>query len=177
MYCNHSDIFLFFLSLSFITPLQVTHRTGWRHSYLYGIFKQSFPDIQNPLLCITLLLQCTVKTDIKQGANKCNYGRLVGKRSGKEETGSLTLVWTVWFHYAYASRSEVVEGMPLTLGFLWESLWCSAHKAMFNCSFFLSLFFFKAYLKQIINCITVYSWALLVSPSLRTTPNSFLSNI
>lgn len=56
-------------------------------------FQQRRPDIQKrgPLLRIALLLQCTVKADIKQGANKCNYGRLVGKRSREEETWCLQL--------------------------------------------------------------------------------------
>lgn len=44
--------------------------------------QQSHPDIQVLFLWIALLVQCTVKTYIKQGANKPNYGRLVGKGSG-----------------------------------------------------------------------------------------------
>lgn len=97
---------------------------GDRATYI-AFFQQSCPDIKNPdpflSLCTASLLQCTVKTDIKQGANKPNYGWLVGKKRG-EEAGSLALVWTLWFHYTYASCSEVAEGMPLALSILWESL-------------------------------------------------------
>lgn len=80
----------------------------------------------------------------------------MGKESGEKETGSLALVWTLWFHCTYASRSEVAAGMPLALSFLWESLRRIAHKACLIAAFF--FFFFCA---QTINCVTVYSWALL----------------
>lgn len=149
-----------------------TELEGDRATYI-TFFQQSCPDTKNPdpfFLCTASLLQCTVKTDIKQGANKPNYGWLVGKRSGEEEAGSLALVWTLWFHYTYASRSEVAEGMPLALSFLWESLWCIAHKAMFNCgSFFL----------HTINCVTVYSWVSLHTqgcfyPNLKNSSFHFL---
>jgi len=45
--------------------------------------------------------------------------------------------------------SEVAEGMPLALSFLWESLRCIAHKACL-----------------IAATVTVYSWALLHSASI-----------
>ena len=138
-------------------------------SYLYHIFPAKS---SRPFLYTALLLQCTVKTDIKQGANKCNYGRLMGKGSGKKETGSLALVWTLWLHYTYASCSEVAEGMPLALSFLWESLRCIAHKACLIAAFFL----------QTIKCVTVYSWALLhtqgcLYPYLETYRSNFFIDV
>lgn len=126
-----------------------------------------------PFLCTALVLQHTVKTYIKQGANKRNYGRLVGKGSGEKETGSLALVWTLWFHYTYALCSEVAEGMPLALSFLWESLRCIAHKACLIAAFFFL---------QTINCVTVYSWALLhtevcLYPYLKSYHSTFYTSV
>lgn len=116
--CTNGKPFKPFITASLWTQ----YRTRSRQSYLYHIFPEHRP-------FPTLLLQCTVKTYIKRGANKRNYGRLVGKGTGEKETGSLALVWTLWFLHTYALRLEVAAGMPLALSLLWESLRCIAHKA------------------------------------------------
>lgn len=59
------------------------------------------------------------------------------KGVGRRRRG-LQLWCGLWFHYTYASRSEVAEGMPLALSFLWESLRCIAHKACLIAAFFFS---------------------------------------
>lgn len=60
------------------------------------------------------------------------------KGSGESETGSLALVWTLWFLYTYALRSEVAEGMPLGLNFFMAVITMHSTQGMFNCGIFFS---------------------------------------
>ncbi len=78
------------------------------------------------------LLQCIVKTYIKQGANKRNYGRLVGKRSGEKETGSVDAVVSLHIRLALRSCWRNAFRPQLFMGVIMMH----STQGMFNCGIF-----------------------------------------
>lgn len=74
------------------------------------LFQHRHSDVQTLFLWIILLVEHTLKTCIKQGANKSNYGRWV--RSAGEGAGALGWGVSVWcgFSAHMPPRSEVRAG-------------------------------------------------------------------
>lgn len=107
-------------------------QTEERATYV-TFFQHSHPDVL--FLWTTLLLQRTLKTCIKQGANKSNYGRLVGKEgTGVSRSGVVSP------HIRLRAQKSLQENPQRFMGLIMMH----STQGMFNCGrFFFLLFSFQ----------------------------------
>lgn len=93
----------------------------------FVLFQHFHPDVQTLFLCITLLVEHTLKTCIKQGANKSNYGRLVGRSELGSRSGVVFLHICLHVHKSGQEKPQRFMGL-ITL---------HSTQGMFNCGSFL----------------------------------------
>lgn len=91
------------------------------------LFQHCHPDVQTLFLWITLLVEHTLKTCIKQGANKSNYGRLVGRRERGSRSGVVSL--HICLHVQKSGQEKPQRFMGLII--------LHSTQGMFNCGSFL----------------------------------------
>lgn len=93
------------------------------------VFQHVHGDVRIPFLWVALLLERTLKTCIKQGAKKPNYGRLVGRREQGSRSGVVWFLRNMCLHVQKSGQENPQRFMGLII--------LHSTQGMFNCGSFL----------------------------------------